>query len=225
MLIIFDLDDTLIDTTGCITPIKLESALARMIQAGLEIDDFHAALEQFLRLDRSAESGRKALSEFLEIIQAPRSFLEVGLKEIYETSCADISVEPTEGALEIIEQLSLHHELAIVTIGRMQQQFEKMKNAGIDTAFFSKIIVCGGPDKGPSYRQVVQQLGIAPSDVVVCGDRIATDLSPARALGFKTVHIRWGRGCNSVGPKSDVDYTISKLASIKEFIYKECLQI
>ena len=33
MLIIFDLDDTLIDTTGSITPVKLEQALTKMVAA------------------------------------------------------------------------------------------------------------------------------------------------------------------------------------------------
>ncbi|MES2344674.1 MAG: HAD family hydrolase [Chlamydiota bacterium] len=197
---------------------KLESALARMIQAGLEIPDFNSALEQLLRLDRCAESGHRALSEFLEIVAAPHGFLELALKEVYHTSCSEISVDPVDGAVEILEELALHHELAIVTIGRQEQQMEKMKNAGIDSTIFSKIIVCGGPDKGPSYQAVVEALGIADVDVIVCGDRITTDLSPAKALGFKTIHVRWGRGLNSVGPKGDVDYSISKLADIKDYL-------
>lgn len=218
MLIIFDLDDTLIDTTGCITPIKLESALARMIQEGLEIKDFHAALEQLMDLDRTAESGRKALSKFLEMMQAPKNFLTIGLKEIYETSCAEISVEPTDGALKVLEELAHHHKLVLVTIGKENQQREKMKNAGIDSSIFSKIIVCEETEKGPSYQAIIQEMKIAPSEVIVCGDRIATDLSPARALGLRTVHIRWGRGFNSIEPKNDVDYTILKLEDIKDFI-------
>jgi FMN phosphatase YigB (HAD superfamily) len=194
-----------------------------MIQAGLEIFDFNHALQQLLRLDRCAESGHRALSEFLEIIGAPQGFLEIALKEVYETSCLDIRIDPTEGALEVLQELALHHELAIVTIGKQEQQMEKMKNAGIDSTIFSKIIVCEGPNKGPSYQAVVEMLGVSGVDVVVCGDRITTDLSPAKSLGFKTVHVRWGRGLNSVGPRSDVDYSITKLADIKEFIFRECL--
>lgn len=44
MLIIFDLDDTLIDTSGCITHFKLEDALNAMVSQGLPVVDFRESL-------------------------------------------------------------------------------------------------------------------------------------------------------------------------------------
>ena len=65
MLIIFDLDDTLIDTSGCITFHKLEDALEAMCSAGLILSDFSDSLELLRRLDSTSESAKEALSEFL----------------------------------------------------------------------------------------------------------------------------------------------------------------
>lgn len=212
MLIIFDLDDTLIDTSGCITPIKLKAALQRMMESGLSIPDFNVAFEQLMQIDRLKESGRATLEEFL---RAHPVFLEIGLKELYETSCEKIPVASTPDTLELLQELKRSHTLALVTIGERDQQMQKMKNAGIDFLLFSKIVVCARPNKGLHYEAIATELGYPASEVVVCGDRIITDLSPAKALGFKTVHVLWGRGRNSVGPKQDVDHTISTVAQLK----------
>ncbi len=233
MLIIFDLDDTLVDTTGCITPIKLKMALVKMIEAGLAVSDFSEAHEHLVRIDRAAESGKEALRKFIEMMQAPMHFLEIGMREMYETSCVDIPVAPCQGALELLEELSESHLLALVTMGQAPRQMDKMKNAGIDSALFSKIIVCSGSDlesplgsgfrsgKGPHYEDVASEFGCTAPEILVCGDRISADLSPAKALGFTTVHIRRGRGRNSIGPKNDVDHTIDELVELKE-IFNWC---
>jgi FMN phosphatase YigB (HAD superfamily) len=218
LLIIFDLDDTLIDTTGCITPIKLENALQRMVEKGLALQDFSAALEQLLRIDRAAESARKALSEFVEINQVPQEFLEIGVKEIYENFSSEIPVFAREGAVELLKELKVVHQLALVTVGKPLQQLEKMKKAGIDSGIFCKIIVCEEPNKRPHYETLMQELGFLPSEVIVCGDRITTDLTPAKQLGIKTVQVRWGRGLSSNGPQSDVDYTITELLEIRDIV-------
>ncbi len=218
MLIIFDLDDTLVDTSGCITPFKLEDALNRMIQEGLSIPNFSEALELLIRLDRSAESSRRSLAEFLEILDADLRFLDVGVKEIYENISSDFSIVPLEGANEILNDLSSGHQLAVVTIGKHHQQMAKLKKAGIDSGIFSKIIVSEASNKKVHYQALADELGYAAGEIVVCGDRIPIDLAPARELGFRTVQMRWGRGLNSMGFRSDVDYTISSLKELKEII-------
>jgi FMN phosphatase YigB (HAD superfamily) len=53
---------------------------------------------------------------------------------------------------------------------------------------------------------------------MVCGDRISIDLSPAKELGLRTVHIRTGRGFQQMQPASDVDFAIGKLNELKEII-------
>ncbi len=218
MLIIFDLDDTLIDTSGCITPIKLEDALVRMKEAGLALPDMSEAKEMIKRLDESAESARQTLAEFLEICGADQKYLQIGVKEVYENISLDMPVFPLDNALLVLNELSALHQLALVTIGKREQQLQKMKKAGIDSTLFSKIVVSEERIKKTHYQTLVEELGFAPRDVLVCGDRIATDLTPAKELGFKTVHMRWGRGLSSAGAKSDVDYTISQLNEITEII-------
>jgi FMN phosphatase YigB (HAD superfamily) len=253
-LIIFDLDDTLIDTSGCITPVKLEMALDRMIEAGLPIGDPAAALELLRRLDAAADSARSTLSEFLEILGADeqgaraqsrpfdksdakqsrlnleasssfkegdfQKFYHIGVAEVYGDLPDDIPVFPLDQAVEILTELKESHQLALVSIGKTEQQLSKMKKAGIDSTIFSKIIISESRDKKPHYQTIVEALGATPQETVVLGDRISLDLTPAKELGCKTIQMRWGRGLNPIPApsKSDADFAITELKQIREIL-------
>ena len=220
MLIIFDLDDTLIDTTGSITPIKLEQALAKMVEAGLEVGDYQQAQDTLKRLDAASESASQTLLEFLEIINADKKFFEIGRQEIYGQLSPDMPVFPLDQAIEVLEELGTQHELALVSMGKPMQQLLKLKNAGIDSTIFSKMIISEDQDKKPHYKAILDQLGFSPSQTLVCGDRVKRDLSPAKELGCTTVHMRWGRGVSSSSQQiaQDVDFTIKKLSQIKDIL-------
>lgn len=57
-----------------------------------------------------------------------------------------------------------------------------------------------------------------PADGIVCGDRIAIDLTPAKELGLTTVQMLSGRGVCCVGNKRDVDFSISHLGEIYKIL-------
>lgn len=218
MLIIFDLDDTLIDTSGCITHFKLEDALNAMVCEGLAISNFSEALELLRRLNSTSDSARSALAEFVEILGDDNKFFDIAIKEVYENIPFDLPIFPLEGAIEMLAELGSQHQLALVTIGKPMLQMDKMKKAGIDSRIFSKIAVTEERNKKPHYQMIMDELGYSPSEVLVCGDRIPLDLVPARELGLKTVRIQWGRGLNSAGNKGEVDYCISELKELKSIV-------
>ncbi len=141
MFIIFDLDDTLIDTSGCITPVKLERALHCMVEEGLELNDFQKGLEQLLRLDRKSESAKSALEEFMEINDFDSKFLPLALHEVYSSFSEEIPVFAVEDAVEVLANLSYDHKMAIISIGKPDLQMWKLKKAGIDSSLFCKILV------------------------------------------------------------------------------------
>lgn len=189
-----------------------------MIGAGLAVPDFSTALDLLRRIDRSAESAKAALSEFVDILGFGKNILEIGVKEIYEKPSSDLPVFPVDGALELLYDLGQQHQLALVTVGMLSHQMEKLKKAGIDSRIFSKISVIEDKNKKPHYQRIVDELGYASTEVLVCGDRIPIDLVPARELGFKTVQMLWGRGLNSLKSRGDVDYFISKIGELKDIV-------
>ena len=72
------MDDTLIDTTGSITHYKLKDALQAMVSAGLNVEDFDAALSLLEDLNRKKESARAALLEFLEPLDSDKKYFFIG---------------------------------------------------------------------------------------------------------------------------------------------------
>ncbi len=218
MFIIFDLDDTLVDTSACITPFKLERALTRMVGEGLQLEDFSKGLDQLLRLDSQSESAGSALEEFLEINGFDISLLQIAKKEVYDTFSHEIPVFPTEDAIETLLDLSCEHKMAIVSVGQLDQQLFKLEKAGIDTSLFCKILVLEERNKKEPYLFLMQELDLSPREVIVCGDRVSIDLAPAKQLGFSTVHMKNGRGMLSRGSESDVDFTITKLSQMKRVL-------
>jgi putative hydrolase of the HAD superfamily len=218
LLIIFDLDDTLIDTSGSVTPFALERALLAMIAAGLPVVSYEQALEQLKRINSSATSSAAALRECIEIHGGGESLLEIGKEKLYNELPFDLPVFPLDGAIELLADLAEDHMLALVTSGNLPIQMEKLKKAGIDSTLFSNIIVSEDGNKKNHYKRLLDKEGYVPLETLVCGDRIPNDLSPAKDLGLKTVHMRWGRGLSSQGRKGDVDYQIHTLKELKEIV-------
>lgn len=217
-MIIFDLDDTLIDTSGSILPGVLRNALKAMEGVGLSMANFNRSYNELLRLNTFHLSSVEAIREFLEINKAPTQCLDVALKAIYESPIFNEPIQPVEDAIEVLEELSAHHPLVLVTKGKEKVQREKMKRAGISTQFFTKLYFCADGDKKKIYQKVSEEMGISPLNALVCGDRISLDLTPAKELGCKTVQLKWGRGLGNTGFKKDVDYTILYLKELKALL-------
>jgi len=216
--IIFDLDDTLIDTTGSLTPFRLEQALKKMIDSGLVVNDFTRARFQLWALNKKTLSTEEALRIFFSLGEYDKSFLDVGIKEIYEVALPEkFPLEPLPGAGNLLQDLK-DHTLMLVTRGHESIQYKKLEKAGIEPQLFSKIIVSDLKDKGSHYQKICNEMDIPPSQLVVIGDRIGSDLVPAKKLGAWTVQMKWGRGLCFEGLEDYVDFKISKLEEIKRII-------
>jgi putative hydrolase of the HAD superfamily len=220
LLIIFDLDDTLIDTSGYLIPLQLRRALDALVSSGVVLDDYQRAFLSLLRLDRAARSSKHALEEFFEINAIDQQLFPLAVKCVYDEIPDSFALEAHEFAHELLRILSETHKIALVTMGQEGFQRLKMEKAGIDTSLFSKIVITPYKNKKEIYKGVLQELELDPSEVIVCGDRIENDLTPAKELGFKTVHVRQGRGLISTGNFADVDYTISHLSELLPILPK-----
>ncbi len=217
MLIIFDLDDTLIDTSGTVIPYKLKALLLKLSEAGVSFPA-EKALNMLRNMNHYGKSLLDAFSEFLEINSIDKKYFLSVSKEVFDNLNDLYEVSTVPNALEVISELTRKHTLAIVSYGKKEFQYEKMKKAGIDTSVFSRIVISNNKDKKPYYQALLKELDFSPLDVLVCGDRIQRDLSPAKELGFKTVHVKWGRGLAEAKRSRDVDFTIAQLDELRTII-------
>lgn len=187
MLIIFDLDDTLIDTTGSLKPILFQNALKKMIDYGLDIADFQKSYNKLFELSKKYKTSEDVLIDFLKNRSNIQKYLDVGIKEIYTTLPQDAKIEECKGASKILKYLISSHTLALVSVGDRDRQFKKMEKAGIDYSIFCKIIISQDRNKKPWYKEIFEANSFPKEKVLVCGDKVDIDLHPAKELGFTTV--------------------------------------
>jgi len=196
LLIIFDLDDTLIDTSGSLTPHKMENSLKAMMKEGLAIKNFNHDLEDLLAINAEAESSHTALENFLLSKNFPLTFLDIGLAALREELMPDDPISLVPYVKEMLEEIKGRHLMAIVSVGFPALQASKLKKAGIDPSLFSKIDIIAEKNKKPSYQALIDDAQLSCKEVIVCGDRGAIDLAPAQELGCHTVHLKRGRGAH-----------------------------
>ena len=218
-MIIFDLDDTLIDTSGSVTPFKMRECLCRLKEAGLPIPDFDEAYAELLELNNRCAKSKETLARFVQSRGGDGALAEQAIKELFTPLPSDFEIPTTPNAKEILDFFSRSHLLALVTGGHPPFQQEKLKKAGIDSSIFSKIAIPEDSIKKPFYEALIKEFSLDSTQVVVCGDRVAMDLAPAHELGFTTVHMRWGRG-SKIETEKWIDYSISDLIELKRIIAK-----
>ena len=216
MFLIFDLDDTLIETSKCLALPAMKRAFTAMLEEGLNLEE--SAFEDLLKINASSISSRASVQTFWEKHSNKKEILDAGLSALSSPFEDSISLEPVPDALEILEELQGVCPLALVTMGTPKLQRQKMKKAGIQLQRFSTLIVGRGPSKKKDYQRVALELGLPCEEGVVCGDRVPIDLSPAKELGFFTVHFPNGRGKVHGSPREDVDTTIHSLKELKRVI-------
>ena len=216
MLIIFDLDDTLVKTSDCITHTLLARILFAMINKGLKVYNFYKALAYLRKLNQETSSVEESLKEFIVSLQADLKFIVIGQEQITNFTL-DMPLLPLELAVETLHFLkNKKHQLCLVTIGKDSLQRQKLEKAGIDPLLFSKIIVSKDKNKKPHYERLLEEFAYSPAQVLVCGDRVSIDLEPAIQLNCKTVHVLCGRGLSikERTSKAKITYRISSLIEL-----------
>lgn len=223
MLIIFDLDDTLIDTTESITINRLQYAFEAMIRAGFQVEDEDEAKEALERLDRTSTSGLQTLEEFIALYEPERldTFFSIG-KSILSSSIQENEIVSLfHGVDRLLIDLSQLAHLAIVTRGKEASQHEKMKISGLPYPLFSKILVTQSSKK-ESYDRLIKDFNLIPDRVIVVGDRIEVDLVPAKELGCTTVWVHQGRAFGNMVGSFIVDYQIDDILDLQSIVEERC---
>jgi len=217
-LIVFDLDDTLIDTSTYISPFQLKKTYLSLIQEGLSIDDPEKTLVQLLQTLKKEKSATRVLKNFLLGKKLNKKYSTLVDEGLTSPLPSFFEVKTFPNVKEILEKLVRRHSLCIVSRGKESYQRQKIQKAGIDVSFFSKIIVTPKDNKKIYYNDLKNEFGV--DSFLVCGDRIESDLIPAKELGAITVHTREVIGHSPGIEREHVDYTIDCFKQIEEIIQK-----
>jgi len=90
--------------------------------------------------------------------------------------------------------------------------FKDLKSGAIDESYRGKT-----KQSGQLYERLLEELkprGITPEEILMVGDKIETDINPARRLGIKTVQYI---GYSDHGP-SESDYRVSSFHELRALL-------
>jgi putative hydrolase of the HAD superfamily len=166
--VIFDLDDTLIDTTGVLVPHALRRVAAA---AGVPV----------VRLDPRG----KRIDEVL----APAGTLPPERRAAAAAAWYDAEVPPIDplpGARELLDALHGRALLFLVTRGDPARQLRKVERCGLG-GYFDEVIVrpIEGPgSKADDFRSILARHALSPDRVAVVGDDPDDELKHAATLGL-----------------------------------------
>ena len=130
-------------------------------------------------------------------------------------------VELLDGVEDTLKDLSKTHRLILVTKGDLLDQERKLEKSNL-TSYFHHIEVLS--DKQPTnYQGLLSHLDIEPSEFLMVGNSLKSDILPIIEIGAKAIHVpfhtTWLHEQVSDQQKKDKEYkTISSLNELREVL-------
>lgn len=192
-LLIFDLDDTLIDTS----------------------DLYWNVRESFISYISDNNSNKQELENIFEKIDTQNTAIygyhpkryEITMLQMCNELNIDLSIEqkaticsianrimndvPNEipGALDLLEWTYERYTLTLMTRGIDEVQNKKIKKYSL-TKYFKYIEIVDKKDED-KFLNLINKLGVQPSETVIIGDSIKAEINPALNIGAFAIHYQY----------------------------------
>lgn len=190
-LVGFDGDDTLWRSEDYYRAAQreFEQVLARYV----DLDDAHARLYavekrnlalfgygakgmtlSMLEAAYTLTEGRVASADMHRIVELGKSLL-----------CHPVELLP--GIREAVEAIAREHAIVLITKGDLFHQEAKVRASGL-ADLFHRIEIVSEKDAS-TYARVLDEFGLAPSQFLMVGNSLRSDIAPVLALGGWGVHM------------------------------------
>ncbi|GAB2599088.1 HAD family hydrolase [Spirosoma areae] len=127
-------------------------------------------IETAIELTNGAITG----AEIQQIIDVSRKLL-------------DFPIDVLDGIPEVLETLSKHFELMVLTKGDLFDQESKIARSGLGHYFKHVEIVSEKNEQ--AYQRVLQKYGVQPADFLMIGNSLKSDVLPVIQIGARAIHI------------------------------------
>jgi len=191
-LIIFDLDDTLVDTSDLYWRartafVNLIGPLVRadpdqIVNTFEDIDSIHIKEDGFI-----PTRYLKTMLKTYENLNAASGSNRAILREIRK--CANLIrtdfPKPIDGAEKLLNWAFPRFDLALITRGEKSLQAKKIEDVGFRRYF--RLMETVERKTAESFRNVIARLGFVPRNSWVIGDSIQTDINPGIEAGARCI--------------------------------------
>lgn len=195
----FDLDDTLIDTTGLLVPMASRTAYERMTKKGIQTS--FEIFEEERRIGALSLSHRQIFRVIAEKYGAPFSEeqVQVGIEAFYNPPLPE-KLDLLPGAFENLEKLKSRYDLYLVTSGALPTQKEKVKRAGIEKYFRGLYFLDSFKKerKQRAFQEILDTQKIQPTELLVIGNRLSQEIRDGKIVGGVTCYFKYGEHVGEV---------------------------
>lgn len=198
--LIFDLDDTLMDTFGQLVPEAHRQACLSMQKAGLDVSLEHLMQKRnaLLKAYPRGEVNRLLANAFDCDDEA---VIQAGMAAYFNPRFERL--EPFPGVREMLLQLQQDYTLFLLTSGIPEAQRRKVSALQFEP-YFRELLYAPLHEDRAKYRAIedlVQRHDYAFCETVVIGDRINNEIVAGNQLGCYTIWIQQGE-CLGILPES-----------------------
>lgn len=211
--IAFDLDDTLLDTSGILVPQASLRACEAMLAAGLQCQ-----LDECLQMRQELASHHSHTDIFTQIVHRygtnqPGKAVHDALEMFYNPHVPD-QLPLMTGSLENLEYLKQNnYQLFLVTMGSRPSQEKKIRAMNIAHHFKKIYILNGfiGEKKDLAFRDILHGEGHAPQELLSVGNRLSSEIREGKKIGADTCYFAYGEhvGEKPQYPEDHPDFTIT----------------
>jgi FMN phosphatase YigB (HAD superfamily) len=220
--VIFDLDDTLVDTSSLlIAPLEIEAA-RRMLELvpSLPAPDELAALVMALRRN-DPTLVEQELARLLPGLT--EEVLEVRRRTFSGLTPHRLTLAPR--VKRLLRKLHGRATLYLLTEGDFDFQSSKVDHLGIQSYFAEVVIAPRGPgSKHEALVLLLERGRHPPASVLVVGNRLDREIRAGNRLGVTTVWVKHGEGSAAL-PGKDTglpDHTVGDVAELCQIFDHLC---
>ncbi|MFZ3230903.1 MAG: HAD hydrolase-like protein [Pseudobdellovibrio sp.] len=211
--IAFDLDDTLLDTTGILVPKASADAFQILIQNELKLTLDEC---QILRLKMIQKMTHK---EFFKILVSDHgtpktlSALQAATDAFYKPELP-VKLPLLPGAIENINFLKTKYKLYLVTAGIEATQRSKAKSLGIESNFEQIFVVNSfiNQRKEDIFLEIIKKNNLLNNELLCIGNSLSSEIFDAIKIGARACYFEFGeeRTAYPSDPSQQPHYHIRK---------------
>lgn len=222
-IIVFDLDDTLLDTSSLLVPVAVQMACQTMIDFGLcaTISECITFRNQCIKHFPRANPFKEMINHFDIKEKTPKEQMLEAAQIAFCQVPLPNNLAILDGGQSLLENLTLNHKLFLLTIGHTDTQNQKINKMGI-RSFFHEILLVDNKSidtKFSVFEKLVthlSSLSIRPERILSVGDRLDQEIAAAKLQGCKTCWFKNGEHSFLQAQKKEEfpDFIIYKLSDL-----------
>ncbi len=129
-------------------------------------------------------------------------------------------IELLDGVEEVLEKLQGKYKLIVATKGDLLDQERKLEKSGILKYFHHTEVM--SEKKKMDYEKLTKRLDINPSEFLMIGNSLKSDILPLIEIGASAIHVpfhtTWAHEEVSEEQKSDDYKTVAKITDVLNFL-------